>query len=335
MKQLLALVFSVLSFVVLADQTPSPSWQAPLANKSLLLDITSVNNERLVAVGEYGHILVSSDGQQWQQASVPVTSTLTAVFFVNSMKGWAVGHDATILHSSDGGSTWSIQQYLPELEKPLLDVVFKDDKNGIAIGAYGMFYRTSDGGETWQNQFHESFLFQDDIDYLNELKKDDEEAYLDERSSILPHFNRVTRDGRTLYMVGEIGLIAKSNDFGESWEQFDDIYQGSFFDLARTRKGNLLVVGLRGNAFRSLRNGTPWERADTGTKALLNSIVLTDTNLLYVLGNAGMLLASDDDGQTFTQYPQADGKALIAGAVFQGKLIVVSDVGIKTITTLK
>jgi len=335
MKQLLALVFIFTSFVVVADQTPSPSWQAPLAEKSLLLDLTAIGNERLVAVGEYGHILVSNDAENWQQASVPVKSTLTAVHFINSMKGWAVGHDATILHTQDGGSTWQIQQFFPQLEKPLLDVVFKDELNGLAIGAYGMFYRTTDGGQNWTNEFHEEFLFQDDIDYLNELKQEDEEAYLDERSSILPHFNRITMDGRTLYLVGEIGLIAKSNDFGDTWEPFDEIYQGSFFDLARTRKGNLLVVGLRGNAFRSLRNGTPWQAVETDTKALLNSIVLTDSNTLYVLGNSGMLLASDDDGQTFTQYPQPDGKALIAGAVFNGKLIAVSDVGIKTITILK
>lgn len=335
MKQFWALVFSFLSFVAVADQTPSPSWQAPLANKSLLLDITTAGADRLVAVGEYGHVLLSTDGETWQQANVPVASTLTSVYFINSQKGWAVGHDASILHTTDGGVTWSIQQFFPHLEKPLLDVVFKDELNGLAIGAYGMFYRTQDGGNTWINEFHEEFLFQEDIDYLNELKQEDEEAYLDERSSILPHFNRITMDGRTLYMVGEIGLIAKSNDFGKSWQPFDEIYQGSFFDLERTRKGNLLVVGLRGNAFRSLRNGTPWQAVDTETQALLNSIVLTDTNLLYILGNSGVLLSSEDDGQTFTHHPQADGKALIAGTVFHGKLIVVSDVGIKTITILK
>lgn len=335
MKQIWAVVLSILSFIAYADQTPSSAWQAPLAKDSLLLDITAVGSDRLVAVGEYGHILYSTDASTWLQAQVPVKSTLTGVYFTNAQTGWAVGHDATILHTKDGGASWQIQQYLPKLEKPLLDIVFKDENNGIAIGAYGMFYRTVDGGENWIAEFHQEFLYEDDIAYLEELKQEDEEAYLDERSSILPHFNRITMDGRTLYMVGEIGLIAKSNDFGQTWLPFEEIYQGSFFDLARTEKGNLLVVGLRGNAFRSVMNGAPWVPVNTDTTALLNSIVLTDTNTLYVLGNSGMLLKSDDDGQSFTQLPQTDGKALIAGVFFKDKLIVVSDVGIKKIAIMK
>jgi photosystem II stability/assembly factor-like uncharacterized protein len=34
-----------------------------------------------VAVGQYGHILLSSDGDNWQQANVPLQTTLTSVFF--------------------------------------------------------------------------------------------------------------------------------------------------------------------------------------------------------------------------------------------------------------
>ncbi|MCW8834288.1 MAG: YCF48-related protein [Colwellia sp.] len=317
---------------VAADSSSlSPSVKAPLASKSLLLDITSIGQEKLIAVGERGHILLSTDGQTWQQASVPVQTTLTSVFFFNEQLGWAVGHDGIILHSQDAGQTWQIQQFKPELEKPLLDIVFKSPLEGVAIGAYGMFFRTIDGGQTWQNEFHDEFLLPDDADYLAELKQEDEEAYLDEASSILPHFNRLVVDGRTLYLVGEIGLIAKSNDFGISWQPFDEIYQGSFFDLARTQKGNLLVVGLRGHVFRSLQNGTPWQQIPTDTTALINDIVLADNNRIFLLANNGTLLESVDDGLNYRIRMQKDGKALIAGVWFKNQLIVVSDVGVKVI----
>lgn len=309
----------------------SPSVKAPLASKSLLLDITNIAQEKLIAVGEHGHILYSNDGEIWQQADVPTQTTLTSVFFLNDKLGWAVGHDATILHTKDSGLHWQIQQYKPELEKPLLDITFKTPLEGIAIGAYGLFFRTLDGGKTWQSEFHDEFLLPDDVDYLAELKQEDEEAYLDEASSILPHFNRLTMDGRTLYMVGEIGLIAKSNNFGASWQSFDEIYQGSFFDLTRTQKGNLLVVGLRGHVFRSLQNGTPWQQRATDTTALINDIVLADNNRIFLLANNGTLLESVDDGLNYRKRMQIDGKALIAGVWFNNQLIVVSDVGIKTI----
>ncbi|MGV2873519.1 WD40/YVTN/BNR-like repeat-containing protein [Colwellia sp. E150_009] len=310
----------------------NPSVKARLASKSLLLDITKVGQDKLVAVGERGHIILSSDAVNWQQADVPLQTTLTSVFFLNDYLGWAVGHDATILNSTDGGLTWQIQQHIPALEKPLFDIVFKSPTEGLAIGAYGQTFRTNDGGKTWQNEFHSEILLPDDAQYLAELKQEDEDAYLDEASFILPHFNRLALDGRTLYMVGEIGLIAKSNDFGKNWITFDSIYQGSFFDISRTHQGNLLIAGLRGHVFRSLNNGKPWEPRETNAIALINDIVLSDDERIFLLANNGVLLESLDDGQTYRLRMQKDGKALIAGVWFKQQLVTVSDVGIKIIS---
>ncbi len=308
-----------------------PSIKAPLVSESLLLDITKAGQKKLIAVGEHGHIIFSSDAMTWQQADVPLQTTLTSVFFIDNKHGWAVGHDATILNTINGGLSWEIQQYKPELEKPLLDIAFMTPLKGVAIGAYGLFFRTIDGGKTWHNEFHKEFLTLDDIEYLTELRQEDEEAYRDETSSILPHFNRLVIDGRTLYLVGEIGLIAKSNDFGINWQRLDEIYLGSFFDLTRTQKGNLLVVGLRGHVFRSVQNGTPWQQQATDTTALINNIVLADNNKIFLLANNGVLLESVDDGLNYQKHLQKDGKALIAGVWFNGKLIVVSETGVKTI----
>jgi photosystem II stability/assembly factor-like uncharacterized protein len=332
---LISFILSLFSLVCIAadsSNTYTSSVKAPLASQSLLLDITKISHDKLVAVGEHGHIILSTEGVNWQQANVPVQTTLTDVFFLNENLGWAVGHDATILHSQDGGLTWQVQLYKPELQKPLLNILFKTPSDGIAIGAYGLLFRTMDGGVTWQSEFHSELLLPDDVEYLAELKQEDEEAYLDEASSILPHFNRLVLDGRTLYMVGEIGLIAKSNDFGQHWQQFDEIYQGSFFDIARTMKGNLLAVGLRGHVFRSLKNGPPWQQRKTNTTALINNIVLANDERIFLLGNNGTLLESNDDGQSYRLRHQHDGKALISGVWFKNRLIVASDVGIKIIS---
>jgi len=315
-----------------AKSETTPSVLASLAEQSLLLDIVNINQKKLIAVGERGHILTSTNGRDWQQVITPTQSTLTSVFFINELVGWAVGHDTIILKTIDGGNNWHIQYANTLAEKPLLDIVFKDPLHGVAVGAYGQFYRTIDGGETWLSEFHESFLFEEDIEYLEELKVEDEEAYFDERESILPHFNRIISDGRTTYLVGEIGLIAKSNDLGLTWEKFDEIYQGSFFDLSRTQQGNLLVAGLRGNVFRSLKNGTPWQVSQTGTSSLLNSIVLSDEGRIFILGNNGVILESNDDGYSFTLKVQPDGKSLIAGVWFKNRIVAVSDVGIKNIS---
>ena len=262
---------------------------------------------------------------------MPVQVTLTRVFFLNDQLGWAVGHDATILQSHDGGLNWQVQQYLPSLEKPLFDVYFKDAQQGIAVGAYGLVFRTIDGGITWKSEFHQEFLLADDIDYLNEVKAEDEAAYLDEIAFILPHFNGLVRDGHSLFLLGETGLLAKSDDFGVTWQQFDAFYQGSFFSLARTKNGKVLVAGLRGHVFRSDKANSQWDEIATVTTALLNDIVFANDQRIFILGNNGILLVSTDDGESFSKRPQQDGKTLIAGVWFKGKLIAVSDVGIKVI----
>jgi hypothetical protein len=43
------------------------------------------------------------------------------------------------------------------------------------------------------------------------------------------------------------------------------------------------------------------------------------------------VLISSDDGQSFSKHTQKDGKTLIAGQWFKGRLIAVSDVGVKVI----
>ena len=69
-----------------------------MASEALLLDVASAGS-RLVAVGEFGHVLLSDDkGTSWRQAaSVPTRNTLVGVTFLDNQTGYAVGHAATIL----------------------------------------------------------------------------------------------------------------------------------------------------------------------------------------------------------------------------------------------
>ena len=87
--------------------------EAPLAIESLLLDGAAAGS-RLVVVGERGHILVSTDGgASWKQARVPTRALLTAVHLHDERTGWAVGHDAVILRTGDGGATWEMVHHAP------------------------------------------------------------------------------------------------------------------------------------------------------------------------------------------------------------------------------
>lgn len=339
-------------FKVLADSTvlaPTPALMSKLASQSLLTDITKLAGNKLVSVGDRGHIITSDDGTTWTQSASPVNVLLTDVFFLDNKTGWAVGHDVTIIKTVDGGKSWAVQHYSPKTDKPLFGIHFKDPNNGFAIGAYGLFLRTSDGGKSWSKEFHGEFLHPDDLDYINELKDTDPQGYEDETSSILPHFNRLIVVQNHAYLVGEVGLLAISTDYGHKWQKASEFYNGSFFDVALVEgmsdKGQaqgkrLYVGGLRGNFFASDLTGdiqmneslvaNSWQRIHVDFKSSINRI-LSVGNKLILMGNAGLLLVSEDGGRQFKSFMQADGKAITGGVEFNGKLVLTSQIGIKVI----
>ena len=107
------------------DVLETPAIQSELAIKSWLVDVARAGN-RMVTVGQRGHILYSDDaGKTWRQASVPVSSDLTAVYFPTPTQGWAVGHDGVVLHSTDTGATWTKQIDGRQIGQIMLDYYSK------------------------------------------------------------------------------------------------------------------------------------------------------------------------------------------------------------------
>ena len=73
------------------DPLDLPALKMEAAQFGLLLDVERAG-DRLVAVGERGHILYSENqGKDWIQADVAARAHLTAVNFINDKLGWAVG----------------------------------------------------------------------------------------------------------------------------------------------------------------------------------------------------------------------------------------------------
>ncbi|KPA18914.1 BNR/Asp-box repeat-containing protein [Candidatus Magnetomorum sp. HK-1] len=282
----------------------------PLVTKSLLLDITKTSNLHFIAVGERGHIVYSYDGgNKWKQATVPTRSTLTSVFFLNSKLGWAVGHDAVILTTSDGGKSWTRQFYAPDKEQPFMAIWFQDERFGIAIGAYGMYFDTTDGGENWNNKYYESL---DDPDFG------------------LPHFNDIgITPEKVLYITGEAGFVARSNNMGESWTPLDRSYNGSYFSLLVTKENTLFSAGLRGNIWFSKNQAATWEKIETGSVASVNSGIQLSNGDTFFVCMDGVTVHCQNGGETHKVNLRSD-RVAIASVVEKNPnhLIAVGEKGI-------
>ncbi|MFI3245697.1 MAG: YCF48-related protein [Ferrimonas sp.] len=318
-KITLSLLLSMLGLPAMAS---TPAYIAPKAIQAPVLDL-AYNGNKLMGVGARGHLLALMD-DQWQQLQTPSSALFTGVTFAGK-NGWAVGHDATIIITKDGGQNWRLTQSLPELDKPLLDVMAITPTKILAVGAYGMAYVSQNGGSSWTPQFYGELLHPDDLAYLDELKLEDPEFYEEERSAMLPHFNRLSklRDGR-LVMVGEMGLLALSMDQGDSWQAINPFYDGSLFDFIEIERGSWLAVGLRGNIFRSEDQGQTWYAINTDVRSTINSVVQLMSGDIVMVANSGHVLLSKDDGNSFVSDLVAKGEDLVSVAERRDGRVAVS-----------
>lgn len=289
MNRVIGLGFAV--FVVLAASfafsarklPPMPATETHIGN-ALLLD-TQRTGQRLVTVGEHGYIFVSdNEGDLWRLVPTTTDATLTSVAFADVQLGLAVGHDATILRSTDGGSSWQEVFRDPQQLRPLLRVMFIDKQQAIAIGAYGAFFESMDGGVTWA-----------------ERKISEEDR----------HFNALTRlaDG-TLLLAGEAGTLLRSADGGRQWEPLVSPYSGSFFGLLPLAQDSVLAFGMRGNIFRSDDRGASWQAAVSDSENALFGGLTHDNGLVVLVGQNGTVLVSRDEGRTFKRVATQASRAL-------------------------
>jgi photosystem II stability/assembly factor-like uncharacterized protein len=290
-----------------ADDHASPSH---LASKTLLLGADAANG-RIVAVGMRGHVLLSDDGgESWRQArSVPTRATLTDLHFVDAKQGWAVGHDAVILHTTDGGESWQRQHFAPEEEAPLLAVWFENAQHGIAVGAFAMVIETHDGGATWERRT---------------LLEDDPEMDF--------HLNGVFgTPGDAIFVAAEFGSVFRSRDDGRAWERLEPGYEGSFWNGLVLDDGSLLIFGMRGHIFRSGDGGDSWEEIESGVEQSLQSGIQLEDGRIVLVGLGGIILSSRDGGRSFTSTAQPDRTGIASVAQGSGgQVLLFGERGVKT-----
>lgn len=288
---------------------PRPAVRSPFAERSMILDATRAGT-RLIAVGERGVVLLSDDeGAHWRQAgTVPVDAALTAVSFADARQGWAVGHLGVILHSADGGETWSVQRIDPIEDRPLFAVAFTDARNGVAVGLWSLMLRTRDGGRTWEEVG---------------LPPPPGDTRAD--ANLMSVFGDA--QGR-LFIAGERGLVLRSLDGGESWSYHPTGYRGTFWSGTALADGTLIVGGLRGSVYRSTDGAGSWQRVDTGSQSSVTDLIAFDGRV-HAVGLDGVSLDSRDGGASFELARRADRLSLTAAvATANGGVVRFSRAGL-------
>ncbi|WP_228285681.1 MULTISPECIES: WD40/YVTN/BNR-like repeat-containing protein [unclassified Marinobacter] len=343
----------------LTDIIETPALMSDLAPESLLNDATRAG-DRIVAVGERGHVIYSDDeGQTWTQAEVPVSVTLNAVDFGSDSSGWVVGHSGVVLHSGDAGATWQLQfdglqaaelviesreeqiaameeriEQAPEAEKGdlewALDDLFFALENVQADMEIGPVNPLLD---VWFEDDQHGFVVGA---YGMVLRTQDGGETWEDWGPQLSnpqnfHLNSVARvTGGALVIVGEAGQVHVSVDNGDTWERRESPYDGSLFGVMGTGKVNeVLAFGLRGNTMLSTDLGRSWTMVANEGGTTLNNGSVADDGRVTLVGNSGAVLMSSNGGESFRAHFRNDREGVMGVVPLSGtNLLLVGEGGV-------
>lgn len=139
----------VLALLLLATWKPAQSYQQAITSPDLT-NIYFANVMQGWLLGSrngVNSIYATGDGGKSWTEQYKTKVGLLRVRFANQLVGWVVGGNGTILHTSDGGSTWEPQ--VSGSAMLLTGLAIVDPNTAWVSGAKGTLLFTRDGGKTW------------------------------------------------------------------------------------------------------------------------------------------------------------------------------------------
>jgi photosystem II stability/assembly factor-like uncharacterized protein len=256
--------------------------------------------------GDYG----SFNGEDlFTQYFISTHYTFEDVVFTDANNGWVAGRRSyapeftgqVILHTADGGVTWSTQHELAPSMGPtdlfsdltLRRLAFSDTQHGWAVGMSenkkGAIYHTNDGGGAWVEQGQSLYGSTYDLDFLDLVAQDAQNAW-------------AIADWRP--DSGNINLI-HTTDGGEHWNWVDtgvtsiNLINASY--RAWDAQHAWMTSGFSlAEVYYTVNGGTSWSKSDFG-KLVGNMYAMdaTSSQSVWVAGEG--VFHSTDGGATFTE----------------------------------
>lgn len=260
--------------------------------------------------------------QTWIAANVPIENDLNDIFFIDELKGWAVGNSGVILYSTDGGLNW--MQQTSNTQNRLSSVYFKTATEGYVVGKQGIILRTIDGGSNWLDISVPSY--RNDLNFIGFSNPNDGWILASHPDPASDSTLIISRDGGNtwadttgpivyqlqsasfqqpgfIWLTGLASLhaIAFSQDNGKSWVD----------TLGKNLTDNLLsiffinptsgwVSNNKGKIWQTTDAGKTWNIQNTGpgSTTRINKIAFANANSGWAATQNGVL-TTDNGGTTW------------------------------------
>jgi photosystem II stability/assembly factor-like uncharacterized protein len=94
----------------------------------------------------------AADGQ-WEQLSTGTIASLRGLHAVSERVVWASGTGGTVIHTTDGGTTWRVDTIPDASAFDVRAVHARSDMVAHAAATAGRIWRTLDGGRSWSLRY--------------------------------------------------------------------------------------------------------------------------------------------------------------------------------------
>ncbi len=218
-----------------------------------------------------------------------VRDALYGVRAVSPQEAFAVGGFGAVVHTADGGKSWTAQD--SGTKQPLFSVDFADPKHGWAVGKSALVLHTDDGA-TWTRQ----------------------------PTPIGPdkHFFKVKAiDRQTAWAVGDWGAMTSTADGGRTWQDrslgkqslrtedparrasvvTDDVI---LYDVSFPDAQHGFVCGEFGTVIATDDGGATWWLRPTPTEKTLFGLYFRSPDEGWAVGIDGLVMHTEDAGCTWT-----------------------------------
>jgi photosystem II stability/assembly factor-like uncharacterized protein len=309
----------------------------------------------------------------WISQSSGTTNTLQSIHFINTTEGWAAGGKTTLLHTTNGGNTWSaVTNTTVDPSRGFNSVHFLDQNVGW-VGGTRSIIRTVNSGASWMGVQYTSneadviratFPISSTVVWQVGMQNMCNPCY--------PVHTRYTfsLDGtiRTSYShylashqfhrVSGVSFIDQDNGWSVGVSVFTSssiivritngtsdspnfTVQTSFAKKLRQIQmldaNNGWVIGDGGTIMKTINGGDTWSPQTSGTTADLNGVYFVDLNNGWVVGDGGTILKTTDGGDTWTTEASGttnDLRGIFFVGLTQGYAVGANGTILTTMTTL-
>lgn len=264
------------------------SWERQESGTRRPFSSISCIDKQIWVGGQSGQISYSADGgKSWNVQNSGTSYQILGISFVTPQRGVAVGDFGTLLHTEDGGRTWTKREMPRDLQLPaeIVDVVdpgdvllyavtFGDPEHAWVVGEFGIIIASADGGLTWQQQASgvETTLF-----------------------------GARFADSQRGWAVGIDAVLLATTDGGATWAkqaiQTPKGFTLSLYDVMV--KGDYgWAIGNSGFLLQTKDAGRTWQLVDVPVKmasSWFRGISMLPDGRGYVVGARGLVLTMDRD----------------------------------------